>query len=511
MASFLPIPVPFSIHSNSLPLINSTENKQQQTLSSSPITPINLKNTYVGSPAGVISGRKINRTIRKIQLNLTSSESDPLFEQNTIVVTTPQERFAVEDPYKLVKEYGKKGVLMNHLKKRVDIFFQQLVTTYGAGLHYELGPTLEQGESGAALYISDAGIKTKVCTRNAAHSSTLPCLVAYDQNAWNDFVNGKGPKPEGVVFAKDSALFSASNATIVMPRDVNEADMAIDEDLRAAALSIINKASLLLVTPKEGLFEFLHAMDRKINEKVDAVTKPGVKCALEFYKSSAAQIIESSKEFYFFDNLLDVNTEDTSDIEVKEFVHRSRYRAIRRQNLGQTKIVRELRGLKTKITKTIKKTTAFKEESFQELLIKQMPSREDKIRTKKLLNHSHAENLIDNPGSRTRFKNTQKALLQHSTEFTTTANEISSVYEEMREAEVKSRSGITHKLRKAKNWTKEELAKKMNARNPFLLVTSEKVRLWENGTQPITDKLGETLSTVFKVDSTVYSSKSFYS
>ncbi len=117
-------------------------------------------------------------------------------------------------------------MIEDHIERRVAIFFQQLVLCYGTKLHFEIGDTLHQGKSATALYLKDQNGKCeKLSVRNAAHSSTIPCLIASDLKAWTQHKQHGQKEPQGFVYIKNSGIYNNATATMEMSRNINEAEI----------------------------------------------------------------------------------------------------------------------------------------------------------------------------------------------------------------------------------------------------------------------------------------------
>jgi hypothetical protein len=115
---------------------------------------------------------------------------------------------------------------------------------------------------------------------DAAHSSTLPCLR----------IEGDGDT--SVVFAKDSSFYYAWNATVCLPRVVNEVDIRLDSSstqidvkrsLRERSIRLLNRVSSGKITPKEGMLKFLQSTNRRLGRLREKENSEEVALVLKAY------------------------------------------------------------------------------------------------------------------------------------------------------------------------------------------------------------------------------------
>lgn len=472
----------------------------------SPVTPINPRICYVGSPLK-IGGPKFPRLIRPSRLNFSASELDG--KENVV----PEE---VAAPRELIEQYA--DMIKCHLERRVAIFYQQLVTSYGTHLHLELGPTAEQGERGRPLFVDVEGKRRKLCARNAAHSSTLPSLIAYDGAAWADYQDDvESEKPPGFVFMKESALYLAANATLEMPRDVNVADMAIDgspyiKGLRHRALRLLNQCALQRIDPNEGLKAFIKTLQACIQKGLDRSSSEGVARTLEYYKEQAEEIsrlIDTDLEL--FDRLLNIKIEEGDKaLALRPIIHHTRYRAIRRHHLVQAQVTSKIRSLQASLFKQLK-GIPYAKDVFQEQLIKSMPTKEDKKRIKKVLNHRKINEATMKKGQLTRLVSTRRMLSRLTPEFEATAVMIASEFEKAREKEIGMRGRVIHKLREASGLSASDLIARLPVVNVDHLLTPDTLSDIESGRITASDHQAIIISLALKIDSTLLLPNFFYS
>lgn len=118
--------------------------------------------------------------------------------------------------------------IQEHIRRRIAIFWHQLVACYGTKLHLEVDYTMDQGESAKKLKVIFSGKEETFVKRNAAHSATFPSLKACSQKEWDKYKRGEIDKPTMFSFLKGSDLYNLANSVIIMIEDINLADLQID-------------------------------------------------------------------------------------------------------------------------------------------------------------------------------------------------------------------------------------------------------------------------------------------
>lgn len=434
------------------------------------------------------------------RLNETSSLKDGVFDE-----TVPAS-IGLPNPNQLIDFYANSMQL--HVEKRVAIFFQQLVACYQTKLHFEIGTTLDQGESAPALkYETPDGISHKLCTRNAAHSSTIPCLVAYKESEWKDFIDNKIDAAAGFIYFKGSHLYGLCNSTIDMPRAINEADIAIDgksndSALRKASLELLNKASQGQVSPMDGLKDFLKILTTMVDDKKHTAPKDDVKRALRHYARILKNINESiNDDQEIFNQWLDIRLDPTDEsAEVRKAIYHIRYKAIQTNLEAQAKVIDKIDRVKNTIFSAMKKEKTkycFSEDAFKHSLIN-LANDDDAIRLRKLFNLP-AEN--DTIAAYVKSKN---RILLESKQIKILLGEISKEFARMKSAEIGERSSLTKKLRKAKNWTQKNLSNEIAKLYPNLPSSQSTISRVETRAKIIDEFYAEKLSKVFKVDAGLF-------
>lgn len=456
---------------------------------------------YIGSLPPAVKGPR-DKFAQK--LNETTSLLDAIFQS-----TFPKE-IETPSPSALIDLYQEP--LAHHVEKRVALFFQQLVSCYQTKLHFEAGDTLDQAESAKALMKG----KEKICTRNAAHSSTIPCLLAYRGEEWAQWVeNPEGEKPQGFVYLRWSDIYRNCNATIDLPRDINEADIAIDgkaneSALRNKCLQILNDSSQGTVCPQEGLKRFLDVLLSEVKAKTRAARKEGVKRALELYQETIEEIEEEiGADAEVFSRWLDVRIDQSDEsAAVRRTIYHLRYKAIRDNHLGQSEILSKIEVVRKEIFGRIKGEPgrfAYLDEAFRHTLVHFAESDVDKNRLRKLYNlPTEKYDLRPNERRTQLYEATKARMLQEKDKMVPLVKEVSRLMARLRNQETSQRASITRVLRKAKEWRQIDLSAKIKTLYPALPASQPTISRCETGVRTIDPDYAEKLSRVFQVDAGLF-------
>ncbi|MBN9378725.1 MAG: hypothetical protein BGO14_07630 [Chlamydiales bacterium 38-26] len=233
-----------------------------------------------------------NRTMQRI--NQSSSERDPVFEEFR---ENPLDRTMKRD----LKNWKKclknsKDFIERHLEQRFYQVFIQAVLCWKTHYIFSIGKTLHQGFS--ARQICDK--KDVLCAFHAAHSATIPCLYAQTK------------EEETNVYLYASGFYDESNQTQEILKEVNEADLEIDERrtdslLREKTLALLNDVSSEEYSPVEALHKFAESCLEEI-EKASArdSISDKIKDVLEIYHNKTLELIDFMGDPKNLDLLLNV-------------------------------------------------------------------------------------------------------------------------------------------------------------------------------------------------------------
>lgn len=281
--------------------------------------------------------------------------------------------------------------MRQHLDRRLSNLFIQLVVCYQTGLHLEIGATMHQSEPATHLYLNN---RQKICNRNSAHSSTIPCLYAYPDKPWQEFLSGRSGKPEGHVYLEGSECYRRQNATMVMPDKVNLADMEIDGSpikwiLREKAIEVLNEASASNICPQSGLKKFAKCFQDAVADRKGHADDPEVKSVLEFYHDNLPGLRETLEIPATFDMLLGLNPQKMPlGPDLRNRVCHLQYLAIRNRNLKQALIHDRIKQTADILKEGMRLTASpdLVEEAFRHVLVEKAPNEKTRLKLKHFFN-----------------------------------------------------------------------------------------------------------------------------
>jgi metal-responsive CopG/Arc/MetJ family transcriptional regulator len=432
-----------------------------------------------------------------------------------VIATTEKERDLWLNPVALTDKYS--PGIREHLHRRVDLYLMQLLNCYGTRLHFEIGSTQHQAESSHSLYVEYNGEVDKVCkkgpTHNAAHSSTFPCLVAYDEEEWEQYKDGEIDKPTGTYFLQNSDLYKATNSTCSLLRSVNQADLAVDGNEHDSpfsnqALNFINQVSKGDMSVKTAMKNFLKTLETDLPGKIRVAKDPAVKAALHIYQNELEEIskeFNEDRETWIFSKAdLIVDHEEISNT-LRATMLRLRTDSIKRNMQGQTELISKVDALAKTIlaemTANDKSAPNYFKEAFHLAVIDAMRTDEDRKRIAKVFSLANP-NVV---GTRkvamgnTQTKIEAAALVGQTKRIEKLAKTLSKDMRSLRTEEVLHRGDAMRALRAAKKWTQETLGSKLQKKFPTQFSSQPTMCRTERGERIMTNKLAQQLSSIFEV------------
>lgn len=459
-------------------------------------SPIDLTKTVIGPKSPEQKG---DREQYLLKFNETASLTDELFKSR-IICGNQDEYDAAPDNVKLVTE--SRDMISQHLERRVANFLNQLVVSYKTNLHFEIGFTEHQGESSKALEIAFEQLAIKKVTRNAAHSSTIPSIYAYDKTAWDAYVENGGDRPQGFIYIKNSDCYKGNNSTLSAIRDINEADIVIDGNpghlhLRQTAINLLNESSLGNIDPQAGIIAFVDALAAITEAKKGEVAKPGVKKALEIYSEELVGIKRAVRDSSMIDHLLNIKISDATTEELNRRVYNLRFKAIRDNQIAQTKMHMHIENWKGHIYKKLKLTKKPPnfDEIFKHVVVSVMRTEADKIKMKKFWN------LGPMP---LRAEKTKRLIESEKLYLTFLVSALSSVLLWLDHDEVVNRSLVSLALRESSHLTQRELSRRIALQFPDIPNSQSSISRMENRVRIIDADYAIKLSKVYNVDPCVF-------
>lgn len=450
------------------------------------------------------------------------SSSKQILQFNDSVHNNPLNTNAMPSYVQLAKDY--KGMMREHIERRVLFFFQQLIVCYQTKLHFESLGAQDQAASASSIFVKIKGEQQKLTVRNAAHSSVSPCLVAFDNQEWLQYKAGLIAKPQGFVFLKGTDYYRTANATMNMPRMINEADREIDEKtseslLRVKSEAIINKVAQGELAPEAGLIEFLEdaifavedAQERLANKDKDPDVQEVLKYYLK-YLNICLGVIESDPAF--LGNFLNIKIDSSEhDDAAKRIILNIRYNVIRNVQIEQSKLIQKVEALKKEIFDNLggtKKPDNF-EAAFRTKMIEAARTNLDRQRLKKLLNFS-PENFEAqlNKSISTKFTKTLGLLTPHTDRIKFVVQELLQDMRHLRTQEQYDRANILKALRHMKHWTQKELGAAVKNLFAHAAASQPTISRIESRVKLVTPQIAEEFSQVFKIDSGLFMPHFFY-
>lgn len=243
---------------------------------------------------------------------------------------------------------GEREPTMEHVARRVQLFFQQAILCYKTPFVFEADGAEDQiGKGTSVKFCHHITHKTQ-----AAHSSTLPCLIAIPKDDAGALV------PERkFVFLKYSHAYALHNSTYELPIEVNQTDTYLDgktteAKLRTAALALLNRVAAGELNPQQATSEFLEKFQERLNESIDhlAVDDPR-RLVAQIYLEQVETIIEDAEAGDdYFDAILGVQLPGATDV-LRRVVFERRYRVIQEAEFIESQIARAIFNLQRTLTR----------------------------------------------------------------------------------------------------------------------------------------------------------------
>lgn len=425
---------------------------------------------------------------------------------------SPMPAIAKPDNRAVIAEY--KEMIKEHVERKILFAFQELIACYQTKLHFESVGAMDQGKSAEAIYVDIAGKVHKLVVRHAAHSCGNPRLIAYDKAQWDDFKNDlTNTPPQGFVYLYATDLYRIMNATMSMPRWMNDADREIEEKtvhslLRKIGNDIINKSSQGLITPEEGIKEYIQEALNQIQAakiRLNLQNKdPEVRLVLDYYEkyfTKFQKLIEEDAKF--IESLLDIKIKDETPTEQsRRTIFQLRYKAIRDCRINQSLLMQKIINVKEEILKAVggRKPDHY-DAAFNTLLIEHSRTPENKKRFQTLLNFSSDNYTAQYTGSAlTKFLNTKRLLVAHQPKIISLARELIEDMRKLRTTEIVERSRSVKVLRGMKKWSQRELGAKLAEMFPNAAASQSTICRIENTGKLVTEPIAMEFSQIFNVD-----------
>ncbi len=458
-------------------------------------------------------------------------ELSPLYATQVIQIAAtppaakrhPAEKYTRKDPWKqegskspvidngevLDEEYGSaKEVSINRdgiemaVEQRVSLFFQQALCCYKMPFHFACKGAEEQlGSSPAQNIVNAQGTFRR--KREAAHSSTVPCLLAYPKQQWDAYTSNPEnvQKPRPFVYLKGSYAYHQHNATIGMGECVNGADERIDGrtseegKLRTKTVAVINALAQGCIDPIEGTKRFLNDFHTEVLQQIDVLPegdrRRGV---LRIYKQHIEAIQMEADDPAYFDRLLcvQIDPNDPQEPVLRRVVYQERLKIIRFGAAMEMKIAKRIEAFKQ----------GFRQKSYAEFMIMHHAiGRERKIlerlfgKTVAVLEEEYAQTLDDKDKKRwKRFQTSVKNLsAKQEQALDVLMRDLRQDFRELFRTERLYRSTLFRNMRnQVRAWTQRDFTDRFKEKYPREPMSSSTVSRLEQMARPNTKPVYQT-------------------
>lgn len=445
------------------------------------------------------------------------SLTDYLYTNPCPVQASPDSKLVVREYRKMIKE---------HVERRILFFFQQMIVCYQTKLHFESVGAQDQGKSADAVFMKINHQLQKYAVRQAAHSSGNPCLVAYDNAQWQRYQAGEITKPQGFVFLKDTDYYRTVNATMNMPKWINDVDREIDEktvhsQLRIKGEAIINRTAQGLVIPDQGMVEYVQEALNEVRAAQERLKRAGkhveqeVLAYYEKYLAKFQKIIGTDP--LFLEKFLNLKIGNATQSErAKRIILQMRYAAIRNCQINQSVLVQKVRTLSQAVLAELKAANGNRkpdnfDAAFKTIVVEQARTDENRQRLEKLLNFSPFNFEAQLRGAaRTKYFNTKTSVLAYSAQINFLVRDILEDMRKLRTQEVYDRAQTVKELRGMKSWTQRKLGTEIRQIFPHAAASQSTISRIENRGKLVTEQIAREFSQVFEVDPGLFMPHFYY-
>ncbi|NGX33850.1 MAG: hypothetical protein K1060chlam1_00192 [Candidatus Anoxychlamydiales bacterium] len=284
-----------------------------------------------------------------------------------------------EDINKVIEEYRER--IEQHLDRRIQLFFMQLICTWKTPYHFEWVEANDQYGKGCNNKLKKGKDQTTIFETVAAHSSTLPCLIAYPIEAWERYEREEENKPEGFVYLKYGHSYLQHNGTLELALCFNQADSLIDgthnnSRLRNEALKIVNAVAKGEYGPKEGMKHFIRQLEIFIERGEKLQPSVSRLHALHCYSQRLREVKrEMIEDDGYFDQLLGVKVAEHMQEDIlRKIVYQKRFKLIQKCEDIESKIARDILDAQNRMLKTRKKNLKSLDFRLRYILLEDMDS-----------------------------------------------------------------------------------------------------------------------------------------
>jgi hypothetical protein len=459
-------------------------------------------NFYKPPPRGKHTERKKYKLIE----NVTNSVGDIVFDKTRQERSTNSRIAELKNNLSLIEK--SEPVIRMHIVNRITLFFLQLVVCNQVPFHFEMNTALHQGFPTKMLIKKTSNMSVEVPFASA-HSSTLPCLIAYPRKEWSLWVQNPWGhrKPNGFVYLQDSNYYNRQNATIGLVKLVNTTDSALDGNnykankLRTKSIDLINDAARGLTTPQIALDDYLTIAKMMIENIINTPeTKEETRSILGIYLENVNQLIGELTEGVLCDRLLDLKIDNSRDDKdsLRKALYDLRYKIIRISQETESVILKKIAVLSATIQGIGRKPDNYSR-VLKAKIFSLTTSDYEKKTMARLFNISEEQLKSDLTGKR---KGTAERLLneqRYEGLFNVLMRDIRKECHSLSREEILFRAAVATRLRYHKGWTQKDLSREYS-KDYGRGMSPSTISNIENHRKLIDKKLALRLSKLYDVD-----------
>ena len=270
----------------------------------------------------------------------------------------------------------RREAVIDHVDRSVELFFLTAICCYETDFHYEWIAANDQygkGRRAKAEKFDGEGLEHNT---QGAHSSVLPCLMAYPREEWKDYKRNRGDLPEGFVYLKHSHFYTKNNGTMELERTINKADSRrdgthIDRMLRERAIKIVNAVATGKYGPRKATKRFKKVYLQSLNEAHGKLKGgDGRKAVLKLYQERLEEI--DLEDDQTFDEMLGVQVKHKDEGLLRKIVYQSRFTLIRESQEIESQIALMILKAQNKMCNRNTKSLSKVDDCLRYVLLKNM-------------------------------------------------------------------------------------------------------------------------------------------
>ncbi|NGX40137.1 MAG: hypothetical protein KR126chlam1_01478 [Chlamydiae bacterium] len=271
----------------------------------------------------------------------------------------------------------------DHLDRSVELFFLTSICCYKTPFHFEWVSANDQYGKGRMATLKTCDKEKVAFNTQAAHSSVLPCLMAYPRAEWEAYKENGGEKPEGFIWLKHSPYYTKNNGTIELERTINQADCRrdgthLDKMLRERAIRIVNNVAQGKYGPREATRKFQEVYIRSLEKAIAKLEDDDLRVSvLEIYLERLLDI--DLVDDLSFDQMVGVRIEHLEEDRLRSIVYERRFDFIRGCQSIESQIARDILDGQNEMLKKNRKSLPRVDYRIRYILLEEM---DDTMRTR---------------------------------------------------------------------------------------------------------------------------------